>query len=380
MSQSILFLGSQMAVGGAQRVLLTQARWFHQQGYRVTVAFFYDKEQLHEKWAAEYPFRILDVRIKKGAAGLLQTGGSLISFYAFLRREQFDIVETFTPHSNLLGLPLAMLAGVPVRVASHHGVIENFPHWMGRLHGWMVNSRITSSLVAVSSRVYQHTTQNEGVKQANLELIPNGVFIPEGEEWDDHALRSELDVDDENHLIISVGRITSQKGHAYLVDAIPEIVKRHPKAVFVFVGEGPLQDDLAVKAHKLGIEHAARFLGTRDDVYALLSIADVFVLPSISEGMPMALLEAMGMGTAVVATNLEGIADVVVDGQHGLLVPPAEVKSLSVSILRLLDDADLRENISKNGRKLVLERYTVDRMCEAYQRLFLGMFAQEPSR
>lgn len=378
MTKSVLFLGSQMAVGGAQRVLLTQALWFHEKGYRVTVAFFYDKENLRKQWVVEYPFTLMDVGVRKGNSGVWQAVSALWKFVTFLRRERFDIVETFTPHSNLLGLPLAWLVGIPVRVASHHGIIENIPRWMERLHGWMVNSWIVSALVAVSTRVYQHTTQNEGVKQANVELISNGVFIPQ-ENNEINVVRSELGVEDGEHLILSVGRITSQKGHAYLIDAIPEVLQGHPKAIFAIVGDGPLRDGLLQRACDLGIESAVRFLGTRDDVYRLLSAADVFVLPSISEGMPMALLEAMGMGVAVIASNLEGIADVVKHGQHGLLVPPAEVKSLSLSIERILGDGNLREKISKNGRQLVLERYTVDGMCEAYQQLFLSI-DQEQAR
>lgn len=377
MSKSILFLGSQMAVGGAQRVLLMQAKWFHERGYRVTAAFFYDKEGLQQQWASEFPFPVIDIGVRKGNSGIGQAVKALFQFIGFLRRESFDIIEAFTPHSNLLGLPLAWLAGIPVRVASHHGIIENIPRWMERLHGWMVNSWIVTSLVAVSSRVYQHATQNEGVREANVEMIPNGVKIPK-EPFDPQAVRQELGV--EKFLILSVGRITGQKGHAYLLAAIPDVLSAHPKAVFAIVGDGPLLPDLKRQADDLGIASAVRFLGRREDVYRLLSAADVFVLPSISEGMPMALLEALGMGAAVIATNLEGIADVVRDGEHGLLVSPAAVKSLSASLRRVLDDAGMRGRLSSNGRQLVLERYTVDRMCEAYERLFLRGLQREQAR
>lgn len=377
MSKSILFLGSQMAVGGAQRVLLTQAQWFHEKGYRVTAAFFYDKEGLQQQWATEFPFPVIDIGVRNDNSGIRQAVKALWWFCGFLRRERFDIVETFTPHSNILGLPLAWMVGIPVRIASHHGIIENIPRWVERLHGWLVNSWIVTSLVAVSTRVYQHTTQTEGVKQANVELIPNGVFIPK-EKYDINTVRQELGV--KEFLVISVGRITSQKGHEYLLRVIPEVLQHHPQVIFAIVGDGPLLPDLKRQADELGIASAVRFLGTRGDVYRLLEAADVFVLPSISEGMPMALLEAMGMGAAVVASNLEGIADVVNDGEHGLLVPSAEVKSLSTSLRCVLDDAELRGKLSKNGRQLVLERFTVGRMCETYERLFLRGFQREQAQ
>ena len=367
-----------MAVGGAQRVLLTQALWFHERGYRVTVAFFYDKEHLREQWQSEYPFPVIDLGMRRvgGASGktigLLLKG--LMRLWGLLRSERFDIIETFTPHSNLLGLPLAFLARVPARIGSHHGKIENIPHSLERLHGRMANSRMVSSLVTVSRHVSRLATQIEGVQPERITLIPNGVEIPpEGtfDQQDMQLVRREIDVEEGGHLVISVGRLTSQKGHTVLLDAIPRVLQHFPKTVFALVGDGPLRDDLEQQGIRLGIENAVRLLGVRDDVFRLLYVSDVFVLPSLSEGMPMALLEAMGMGVPILASNLEGIASVVEHGRHGLLIPAGEVKSLSLALVRLLEDATLCEQLAEEGKQIVLASYTLDRMCEEYKKLFL---------
>ena len=369
-----------MTIGGAQRVLLTQAAWFHAQGYRVVAAFFYDKDNLRENWNAKYPFPVVDLHAREpdstrgGVAGLLR---GLWNLWRLLRRDPFDIIETFTPDSNLLGLPLAFFARVRVRVGSHHGLIENISPVVERLHGMLMNSRMTSALVAVSTRVQQLTLTVERTRPEKVILIPNGVQIPAQETFPSEnrqALRDALELDSTSVLVITVGRQTHQKGHAILLEAIPAVLELHPRAVFALVGDGPLHPSLKNQAKKLGIEKSLRFLGTRDDVYALLHAADIFVLPSLSEGLPMALLEAMGMGLPVIATELEGIASVVGNEMHGLLPAPGEVQSLAAALMRLLGDAALRARLAEEGRRLVLTHYTLERMCSDYEALFLRLY------
>lgn len=377
MDTSILFLGTQMSVGGAQKVLLSQAEWFHQRGYPVTVAFFYDKEGLRERWEKQYDFRILDLEARHvGANPLLNLAlllRGLLRLGRLLRQERFSFAETFTPHSNLLGLPIAWLMGVPVRIGSHHGRIQNAPRWLEWLHGRLINSQVATALVAVSSRVKELAVTGEGIRPERVTLIPNGVTLPPDgaypQEQIDH-IRQIFDIHPDAPVLISVGRLSRQKGHRYLLEAMPSVLERFPHVVFLLVGDGPQRADLEQQARHLGVETSARFLGTRDDVYHLLAAADVFVLPSVSEGMPMALLEALGMGVAVVASNLTGIADVVEDGRHGLLTPPGKPDSLAHAVTRLLEDDDLRANLSQSGKQLVRQEYTVDRMCERYESLF----------
>ena len=240
MTLSILFLGTQMAVGGAQKVLLSQAQWFQERGYRVTVAFFYDKEHLKDIWSTQYPFPVIDLRARHPGAhrgsilGLLK---GLLNLWRLLRRTPFDVIETFTPHSNLLGLPIAFLARVPRRVGSHHGKIEDISHLMERLHGKMVNSTVVSSLVTVSKRVSRLATQIEGAHPKKITLILNGIEIPSRTTFDQdnvQLVRREIGIEESGHLVISVGRLTSQKGHANLLDAVPEVLQRFPKTIFCY--------------------------------------------------------------------------------------------------------------------------------------------------
>ncbi len=375
---SILLLGSQMAQAGAQEVLLTQARWFHAQGYPVTAAFFYDRDGLAAGWQAAHPFPVISLDawaqglpLWRKAARLLAGFGRL---WRLLRRQRFEIIETFTPDSDLAGLPLAWLTGVPVRVATHHGYIEGMGWLKMHLHGLLVNSGLAQRLVAVSEQVRALAVQQEGVQPARVQVIRNGIQpvavpTPAGRA----RLRAELAVPPDGLLVFNAARFTSQKGYAHLLAAVPAVLAACPQTVFAFAGEGPLWAEMQTLAQELGISGQVRFLGVRRDVPDLLGAADVFVMSSLSEGLPMALLEAMSAGLPCVVTALEGIREVVQHGYNGWLVPPGDSDTLATALIEVLNDSELRARLGAAARGTLLENYTVDRMCREYEAVFLSL-------
>lgn len=380
MSRSILFLGSQMATGGAQQVLRAQAAWFHRQGWRVIVAFLYDKEGLAGAWQAESPFPVvnLDAWHKDGSPlrNSLRLAGGLVRLLALLRRSKVQVIETFTPHSNLIGLPLAWLAGTPVRVGTHHGRVGNPTWWLDWLHGRLINSPLAACLVAVSPQACQTAVEQEGVRPERIRIIPNGIdfdqrplLAPE----ERARIRESLDVPEGGCLALSVGRLVPQKGHATLLEALPQVLERFPQTVLAVAGDGPLRPELTRQAQALGIAPAVRWLGNREDVPTLLAAADLFVLPSLSEGLPVALLEAMAAGLPVAASRLPGIESAVETGHTGLLVPPGDPPALAAALISLLGDPERRKELGSAAQTLVRERFTLDKMCMAYERLFTDL-------
>lgn len=381
----ILFLGTQMAVGGSQHVLLTLARWFHQNGYQVVAAFIYDRDGLYQQWRSNEPFPVINLEAKQVKSGKLSFYGflqSIIRLYRLMIRERFAVVTTFTHHSNLVGIPLAWLAGVPVRIAAHRGRIEKFPPGLERLHGLMINSVMADCLVANSSYVRGQVIALEGVKSEKIVVILNGI----GHEFrlisedalsraasitaDRQRFCGVLGIPQQAQILLSVGRLTDQKGHIYLVDAMPYVLEHFPEALVLLAGDGSARQGLEERVLELGIGGAVRFLGTRSDIPALLAVADLFVLPSISEGMPNALLEAMGMGVPVLASSLGCVKEVVTHGETGYLVSPGDARALGESIVCLLENMDLRIRLGKAGRELVEKKYTLEQMCESYERIF----------
>ena len=361
-----------MAVGGAQKVLLQLAAWFHQRGYRVMAVFFYDRDHLAETWRADYPFPVEALGSWQKESWLIIKGWNLMQsvfrLFGLMREEHFSSVLTFTHHSNLLALPLAWLAGIPVRIASHRGRIFGFPDWQARMHAWIVNAGFATALVAVSPLVRQQSIE-EGVRPEKIVVIPNGVNLPEISPDQTALIRQEAALDEDAFLILTAGRLWAEKGHVHLIRAMPEVVRSEPKVILALAGEGALRPELEVEARKLNVETHIRFLGMRSDVLNWMSAADLFVLPSNSEGMPNALLEAMGLGLPVIATRVGGVPDIIQDGQTGCLVPPQNPPALAAAIISLLRSPQERSRLGQNAREMVRREFQMEKMCERYRSL-----------
>ena len=368
----ILMLGSQMAIGGSQQILLRQSTWFHQHGYSVTVAFLYDKENLLGIWRAKYPFPIHDLGFARPGSGLFaQLGCFLMGWFRLfrlMRLMRFLAIETFTAHANLIGLPAAWIAGIPNRVGSHRGKIERFPHALQRINAILINSAITTSLAAVSERVRQEAI-SEGIRPERIVKIVNGVDRLKVDQVEVVRVRAELGVRDDNILLLSVGRLMYQKGHTILLKALPAVLSKYPGVLTVIAGGGPLLEDLRAEADQLSISRHVQFLGARDDVPTLMSAADIFLLPSRFEGMPNSVLEAMGQGLAVIAADVQGVDELIRDDQNGIIVPVNDPSAVGHAILRLLKDPAERERLGKAAQATIENNYTVDQMCLKYEKL-----------
>ncbi len=172
--------------------------------------------------------------------------------------------------------------------------------------------------------------------------------------------------------IVAAGRMTAQKGFDVLLRALPAVLAVHPTAELLLVGDGPARPELAALAEQLGIAASVRMPGAarHDEMAALLESASVVAIPSRYEGMPLIALEAAAAGRAVVATPVQGLADVVVDGETGLLVPPEQAEPLAAALVALLGDPARAAGLGASARCRVVERFSLDRAVDAYDELF----------
>ena len=375
-SLSILLLGTQMATGGAQKVLLDQARWFHERGHKVSVIFLYDKEGLHEKWQAFTPVKIVNLKAfrghGKGLENIFPFIKGLLSLWGFLRREKIDVIETFTHDSNMVALPIAWLARVPVRIATHHGVIEGFSRWRMFIHSWMVNHNIAHKLVAVSQKT-REVSLSEGIREERIAVITNGIVPLPIESRSRIEVRKEAGMEANDLVLVSVGRLVYQKAHEVLIACMPDVLKEFPNVKVLIFGEGPLRTDLQAQIEKLDLSNSVKLPGKTDQIAQHLASADIFVMPSRWEGLPIALLEAMSAGLPSVATKVEGVDEVLLEGEHGLFVPVENSQALAQAILQLLRDPQARSRMGAAARLYISTKYTVDRMCEQYLELMLSL-------
>ncbi len=371
----ILFLGSQMATGGSQRVLLLLASWFRQRGYSVAVAFLYDKENLLRIWCEQYGLPICNLEFAPPTGSLAIQAGhfvrGLFRLFRLLRASSYTAILTFGHHATLIGLPLAWLTGVPNRVASHRGKIEGLSHVLERLHAMLINSAITKCLVVVSDRVRQDAMA-EGVRAERIVEVPNGVLLPGIDGTAAVQGREQLHLNGGAPVLLSVGRLRYQKAHSVLLKALPGILVRFPDARVLIAGEGVLRQELEDQAASLNVSRNVQVLGIRHDIPVLMSLADLFVFPSRFEGMPNVVLEAMSHGLPVIATAVQGVDEVIRDRQNGILVPLEDPTALSYAVLRLLEDPAERQRLGRAARETIEKGYTVDRMCRQYEQLLLG--------
>lgn len=372
-----------MTTGGAQIGLLDQARCLQARGCRVVVAFLYDKDELHQAWQQKAQFPILDMQAYKLNAGTLHNVAVLlkgaIRLWLLMRRERFDVVETFTPDSNLFALPVAWLAGVPVRIATHRGKIENFPRWRRILHAWVVNSGIADVLVAVSEGIRQQA-RLEGVQPGKVLVIMNGVTPLDVGSVDASEVRKTLKLKEGDLFLLAVGRLAYQKGFDILINAVPALIKKHPHLTVNICGKGSLRADLQSQISNLGLSDHVKLLGIWNNMAPLLAIADIFILSSRFEGLSRAMLEAMAAGIPVVATRVEGVEEVVTDGVHGLLVPSEDPDALTGALLQLINNPQMRKQMGAAAQGHIMAAYTTDIMFDKYFDLMINLLNGKKKR
>jgi glycosyltransferase involved in cell wall biosynthesis len=211
-----------------------------------------------------------------------------------------------------------------------------------------------------------------GVPPAKLVVVRNGIRHREPRRGR-AAVRSGLGLGARDRVVLTVGRLAEQKGHRSLCRAVPAILERVPNARFLWAGDGPLEGELRALACRLGVDETVRFLGRRDDVPDLLGAADLFVLPSLFEGLPLAVLEAMAAGLPVVATRAGGTAEVVDDGVTGHLVPAGDVAALADAVADLLRHPARARAWGRAGRARFEREFHAGRMARETAEVYRGL-------
>jgi glycosyltransferase involved in cell wall biosynthesis len=274
--------------------------------------------------------------------------------------EQIDLVHTHDIKANLYGCLAAKWAGRPVFATCHLWYSPGLHHRMYSRCDRLVLTRF-DGVIGVSPPI-GNILRGSFVSDRKVVVIANGIDFSPFLSVENAALRREFGDD----LTIGiVGRLHSQKGHEFLFAAARGILEKFPGAQFILVGEGPDQKRLEVRAQELGITGSVRFVGFRNDMANVYASLDLMVMPSLNEGLPMTLLEAMAAKRAVIASAVGAVPDVIEHGRSGLLVKPGDASDLQQAILSLLQDASLRHRIAENARQSV-SRFSSEKMARNY--------------
>ncbi|HEY9467701.1 MAG TPA: glycosyltransferase [Vicinamibacterales bacterium] len=305
----------------------------------------------------------LALQLRTGRQGIAQIP-QLVSTLRALRPHVIHAHLT-DPLSCKFALIAAAFARVPAVVATLQLFMD-----VTNVRGRRVQHRVVSATVdrylAVSQYVASQLQERLHVPAHKVRVVHNAIAVERFDDRPDDGLRRELTGDARRSLVLTVARLDEQKGHRYLLEAAVAV----PEAVFVLVGDGIERSALETQAHELGVASRIRFLGERHDIARLLASADVFVLPSLYEGLPVTVLEAMAAGTPIVATALGGTSEAVVNGATGILVPPANPAALSAAIRRVLLERDLAARFSAAGRARVATRFSRSAMISAVETVY----------
>jgi glycosyltransferase involved in cell wall biosynthesis len=359
----LLLVVDSLEVGGAERHVVDLAVALGREGYEVTVACSIGgglSEPLEE---ANVPVRpLLDKLVKRRVS---------VAFARELRRlireERFDLVHAHIYASAAAAAIAVLGTGVPLVVTEHTEAL-----WQGRRDRWASRRvyRRAEHIIAVSSAIRRRLIERDAVPPERITAIHNAVIPASGAP--PGALPDDLRA---GPLVGVVARLQPEKGVADFLKAATRVSASLPESRFLVAGDGPLREELLALAERLGVGERVRFLGYRADARALIGLLEVLVVPSLTEGAPLIVLEAMAAGIPVVASAVGGIPDQIRHDREGLLVPAGDPAALGETLLELLQDPGRARSLGEAGRRRADSEFshaTMVRRIEGVYRAALG--------
>lgn len=292
-----------------------------------------------------------------------------------LRREKIDLVNVHHYSPLFYIFPSSFLSPGVKTIHTEHATIDFQPavtQW-GGLFAWM--TRNVDMNVAISKGVAERFREIKGLDEKKIVTILNGIDFPRFDLCRDPASREEFGLPGTAKVIGMFGNFRPQKNHRNLLMAFQSVLREVPKAYLLLAGEGELLESMKTLSRDLEISDHILFLGPRLDIPRLMGLLDVYCLPSLLEGLPLSLLEAMGCGVCVVGTNVSGNNELILDGRNGILVPSDDPGAMADALVRTLKDAELRKRLSVEGRMMAREQYSLDGMMRKYEALFRSHLA-----
>jgi glycosyltransferase involved in cell wall biosynthesis len=360
MTKKVLHLIESSGPGGAETVLIKLVEALDRTKYRSVICL------LKGGWLhGQLRTRGFETVIIPQPKGL--SPGWIRRCVALLRQKEIDLLHAHEFTMNTYGSIVSRLTGIPI-ITTVHGKAYYGEKWRRRT-AYRFAAR-QSKMVAVSEDIKNFLIDRVGIKSRDLITIRNGIDInayssAHSGDGKNGAYRSKC-----GSVIGTVGNLYPVKGQTYLLKAVAIAAQSFPEITCLIAGRGELLDTLQAEAARLGLGDRVDFLGFRQDIPQLLREMDIFVLPSLSEGLPLSALEAMAAGKPVVATDVGGTREAVLDGQTGFLVPPKDPQALSNKIMHLLRHRELARCFGQAGRKRVTQFFSLQTMTKRYEALY----------
>jgi glycosyltransferase involved in cell wall biosynthesis len=369
----VLQLIASLPVGGAEDLVAAMVTGLDPQRFKVQAATIGLPGAVGEELTrAGYPVVGLGLDLRRTSFWRL-----VARVRALLKDFKPDILHTHLYHPNLYGRLASVGLGLRGVVASVHNSYTRV-----KLHRCLWNfllSAITDKVLVSSPQVWQDVRTWDRMPASKLEVFPYGINLSNLDDAADPAeIRAELGVD--GFVLGLVGRLEEQKGQRFLLAALPELSREIPDLFVLLVGEGREGEALRRLAEELGVGPLVRFLGTRRDLPRIFRAMDLFIQPSLWEGLPLTLLMAMGARLPVVGTRVSGMTEVIEDGTNGRLVAPGDSDALAGVILELYRHPELRVRMAEAGRQTVERKYSQEAMLRRLEEIYLQIMEEKTGR
>jgi glycosyltransferase involved in cell wall biosynthesis len=361
-----------LSTGGAQITLLRLLSAIDRNRYNPSVICFNNGNGIIAK-------EIKNLKIPVINLGMTHKGriDAFLRLSRLIHDAQPVILHTWLFHANITGRLLGRLNKVPIIITSRRN-INIGGKWRELLK--RLTSGLDDKVIAVCEAVRQAEIVSSKIPAEKVVTIYNGInplyFAPVSIDAS-RKIRNSFEIPDDAFLLGAIGRLHPSKGFNDLISALAYIKATTNSVRLIIVGEGELRDSLELQIINHNLSGTIKFAGLRNDIPEILSSLDVLVSPSLWEGMPNVVLEAMAAGKPVVATSVGGTPETVVDGETGLLVPPRNHEALATAILRLLGNSELRTRMGHAGRERVLNHFSIQRMVTKTQHLYKELMIEK---
>lgn len=356
----VLHLITRLPVGGAERLMATVVRLLDPGAFESVVCCIQDGGAVAEEiQAGGVPVICL---------GLMEKGGFdrrvVPKLVELIREQKIGLVHSHLYHANLYGRLAATKAGIPAIVSVHNAYTRRkwYRHLLNR---WL--GRRSAAVIAVSADIRDDIVRYDRLPESRVIVLPNGIDPARVEtSLSKEQARQKLGFGPDEILLVSVGRLEEQKGHTYLLQALARLIEddstQGKRIHLLLAGDGRRRQALEQEASALGIADWVHFLGTRSDMADVLRASDVFVMPSLWEGLSLAMLEGMAAGLPVVISDVGGAAEVLGANEYGWRVTPADVDMLANALGHLIGAPELCRHLGQSARRRVLENYSAQAM------------------
>lgn len=353
--------------------LLQIARYLDGTAFRLSAACFYEggpvRDQLEALGVRTFN---LDMRSEHDPRAIIRVRN-------LIRELGSEIVHTHLLRADLYGGAAARWAGVPVIVSTAYAIGQYRRERRRRTDPLLdaACAALPRHVVAVAEAVKRDCVERLRMTPDRISVIHTGIDPPPPiDPARPVAFRSKLGIPSDAPLVVTLARLSYEKGIDVLIDTAALLARTHPSARIVVVGDGPDRPALETRIRECGVRETILLAGFCQDVWPAVAAADVACLPSLSEGMPNVLLEAMALGRPIVATTVGGIPEAITDGENGLLVEPKNAEQLAATLARLIDDRSLADRLGTAGRRTVEERFLARDVVARYAALYTSLLAE----